>query len=168
MSERLSLLRQHPRKLTSAAIAAIIALSAPLIMRAEGEVTATYVDAVGVPTACFGHTGRDVKPGQHYTDGQCRGLLNQDQLNHLNGIAACIDVDVPAPSMAAFTSFSFNIGVAAFCRSSVDRLLNAGNLKGACAGLSAWVFAGGRRLQGLADRRARERALCEQGLEPKT
>jgi lysozyme len=77
---------------------------------------------------------------------------------------AGIHVDVPVESFAAFTSFAFNVGVRGFCGSKVARMLNAGDLAGACAGMDAWVYAGGRRVQGLVNRRRQERALCERGL----
>ncbi|HHG5564729.1 TPA: glycoside hydrolase family protein [Pseudomonas aeruginosa] len=44
------------------------------------------------------------------------------------------------------------------------RKLNAGDVRGACAELSRWVYAGGKKLGGLVRRRAAERELCEIGL----
>ncbi|WP_405045477.1 glycoside hydrolase family protein [Pseudomonas aeruginosa] len=49
-------------------------------------------------------------------------------------------------------------------RSTLLRKLNAGDVRGACAELSRWVYAGGKKLGGLVRRRAAERELCEIGL----
>ncbi len=161
---------QTPQVRTQRAVQAggvVAALAAVLIMAWEGLVPRTYPDPVlgwRVPTACWGHTGAGVIIGRRYTTAECRAFLNDDIRAHAEGIARCITVDVPPESMAAFVSFSFNVGVNAFCRSSIRRDLNAGNLRAACAGLSRWVYSGGRRIQGLANRRAAERALCERGL----
>ena len=97
---------------------------------------------------------------------ECRAFLDGDVRRHADGIARCIAVDAPPESLAAFVSFSFNVGIEGFCRSGVRRDLNAGRLAQACAGLSRWVYAGRplRRVQGLVNRRAAERRLCERGL----
>lgn len=152
-------------KITAGAMIAAIALATPVIMKFEGDGNRIgYRDVVGVVTACYGHTGAGVVVGKYYTKQECQTFLAKDVQQHADGIAQCISVDVPVPSLAAFTSFSYNVGVAGFCKSNVARKLNAGDLRGACAGLSNWVYAGGRKIDGLAKRRAQERALCERGL----
>ena len=65
---------------------------------------------------------------------------------------------------AALGSFVYNVGEGQFSSSTLLRLLNAGDARGACAQLSRWVFAGGKQLAGLVNRRAAERELCEVGL----
>jgi lysozyme len=66
--------------------------------------------------------------------------------------------------LAAATSLAFNIGTAAFCRSTAARRFNAGDLEGGCRAIGAFVFAGGRKLPGLVRRRAAEVALCLKGV----
>lgn len=106
--------------------------------------------------------------GDRWDNDRCQRTLERDVKIHADGIMRCISVDVPKESLAAFVSFSFNVGVAGFCRSTVARRLNAGDLAGACAGLSEWDKArvNGKRqpVKGLTRRRAAERALCEKGL----
>ena len=165
-----------PRRRSAALAAAAglaIALATPLVMRLEGDGDRIgYLDVVRTPTACWGHTGTGVVVGRRYSAAECRRFLDNDLRRHADGIARCIRVDVPPQSLAAFVSFSFNVGVDGFCRSSIARDLNRGDLRRACAGLSAWVLAGRppRRLRGLVNRRAAERRLCEQGLvrEPRS
>lgn len=145
----------------------VLTLAAVLIMAWEGLVPHGYADPIlgaRVPTACWGHTGSGVIIGRQYTTAQCRAFLNEDIRRHAEGIAQCITVDVPPESLAAFVSFSFNVGVNAFCQSGIRRDLNAGNLRAACDGLSRWVYSGGRWVRGLAKRRAAERTLCLRGV----
>lgn len=61
---------------------------------------------------------------------------------------------------AAFTSLTFNAGVSAFCGSTMARKANAGDRPGSCAALLMWVYAGGRKIQGLVNRRNAEYRLC--------
>lgn len=47
------------------------------------------------------------------------------------------------------------------CASTLARKANAGDMPGACAELSKWVFANKAKLPGLVKRRAAEREVCE-------
>jgi lysozyme len=60
----------------------------------------------------------------------------------------------------AFVDAAYNIGVAAFCRSSMARRANAGDMAGACDALLLWNKVDGREVAGLTRRRQAERALC--------
>ncbi|TIO39692.1 MAG: lysozyme, partial [Mesorhizobium sp.] len=71
---------------------------------------------------------------------------------------------IPDNAYAAFLSASYNIGTGAFCKSSMARRANAGDIRGACDALLAWDKAGGFRLPGLTKRRAKERELCLRGI----
>lgn len=153
-----------PISTRAAFLAACCAIAAPVVIMAEGTVKVGYKDPIGVVTACTGHTGSDAILGKVYADAQCNAFLQSDLTKHATGIDACIQVDVPVKSQAAFTSFAFNTGTSAFCNSTMARKLNAGDLPGACAELSRWTYAGGKQWPGLVKRRTVERALCEEGL----
>ena len=71
---------------------------------------------------------------------------------------------LPDNRRAALGSFVYNVGERQFSSSTLLRLLNSGDVLGACAQLSRWVYAGGKQLAGLVNRRAAERELCEVGL----
>ena len=75
----------------------------------------------------------------------------------------CTPSDLPLKMRAAFTDFTLNAGGGAFCRSSIARLANVGDLVGACQQLPRWIYAGGHVLPGLVRRRAEERELCVAG-----
>ena len=131
-----------------------------LVAGFEGLRTVAYRDPIGIPTLCYGHTA-GVRLGQRATQAQCEELLGRELLRAHQQMLACVRVPLSAGQRSAFTSFTYNVGAAAFCRSTLARKLNTGDHAGACAELSRWVHARGIRLPGLVRRRAAERALCE-------
>lgn len=135
----------------------------PLIASYEGYEPVGYRDPVGIVTSCWGHT-KTAKLNVYYSQDACMAQLATDVVEHAVGILPCIKVEVPSKTLAAFVSFSFNVGAKAFCTSTLNRKLNAGDYWGACAELSRWDKGGGRVLPGLTRRRAEERAWCEEGL----
>lgn len=137
-----------------------VAILVPLVMFYEGTVFKTYRDPIGIITACTGHTGPELKMGQTFTKEQCQKMLEEDLAKHADALK-CISTPLTDGQKAAFVSFSFNVGNQAFCRSTLARKANAGDLRGACAELSRWTLAGGRELPGLVNRRAAERKVCE-------
>lgn len=149
----------------AAAILTACLLAAPLTRTSEGTRHVAYHDPVGILTVCTGHTGTDVVARRAYSDGECEAILARDEQAAGFGIARCIKGDVPLQSRAAFTDFALNVGVAAFCGSTLARKLNAADLAGACDQLPLWTKAGGRVLPGLVKRRAAERDLCREGLK---
>ena len=60
---------------------------------------------------------------------------------------------------AALTSFEYNLGAGALARSTLLRLLNAGNRPAALAEFRKWVYAAGRPILGLLRRRWAEAAV---------
>jgi len=143
-------------------LAAALVLALPLIVRWEGRSSDPYLDMAQVRTVCFGHTGADIA-ARHYSDAECRILLDRDMLSHARPVLACSPQLAGRDArLAAFTSFNFNTG--AYCRSAIPRLVAAGQFRAACAQLDLWVYAGHLRVQGLVNRRAAERRLCERGL----
>lgn len=131
-----------------------------LVAGFEGLRTVAYRDPVGIPTICYGSTA-GVRLGDAATRAQCEALLGHELLAAHDAMQACVRVPLTPGQREAFTSFTFNVGQAAFCRSTLARRLNARDYAGACAELSRWVHARGIRLPGLERRRAAERALCE-------
>jgi len=134
-----------------------------LVPKFEGMVLRGYKDPIGIVTACAGHTKTAIL-GRAYTLKECNELLDQDLAEHAAATMACIRVDTTPNERAAYTSATYNIGGPAWCRSSMVRLLNAGDHRGACEALLRYVYGGGRVLKGLVIRRQIERDLCVQGL----
>lgn len=127
----------------------------------EGYVPHTYADPVGIPTICFGSTGPHVTPGRTATRAECEALLQEDLGRAYEGVRRCITSPMQDHQAAALTSFTFNVGATALCKSTLARFANRGDWIRACAELDRWVYAKGRKLPGLVKRRAEERAMCE-------
>lgn len=150
------------RKLIGGVSAAAIVIATPLIMKWEGRRNDPYQDIVKIWTVCDGQTN---VPMRHYSDDECDAMLADTLASDYAGpIARCVPGLKDRPYVfAASLSLSYNIGDAAFCRSTIARRFNAGDWRGGCQGFSAWVYAGGRKVQGLANRRRDEAALCMLG-----
>lgn len=162
------LIRNNKTALASIVGAGAAAILIVFVPKHEGTVLKTYPDPAhgwAVPTACVGHTGPHLKRGQTFTPPECATMLEADLIKHAAGVRACVTVPLSAGEAAAYTSFAFNVGVRAFCQSTMARLLNAGKRPEACAQLSRWVNAAGKPMRGLVIRRAEERRLCEGGLK---
>ncbi|KOC23941.1 glycosyl hydrolase [Comamonas testosteroni] len=150
-------------RLIAAIGGAAVALAVPLVQKYEGTVLRSYRDPVNVLTSCTGHTGPELRDGQTFTREQCEEMLYKDLAKHADALS-CVRAPLTDGQRAAFVSFAFNVGDDAFCRSTLVRKANAGDIEGACAELSRWTYAGGKQLPGLVKRRAAERQLCERGL----
>ncbi len=143
------------------ASASAVALAMPLIMQSEGLRLRDYLDPVNVPTACFGHTGPDVRVGQWRTRSECQALLEQDLIRADAAVSDCITAPLTDHQRAALLSFTYNVGRRQLCTSTLASRFNAGRYAAGCAELSRWVYAHGLPWPGLKTRRARERAMCE-------
>lgn len=140
----------------TAALALAIAMA--IIAPWEGRELTPYRDIVGVWTVCDGHTGgvQDRK----YTPAECDKLLASDTAKAYALVRRCITRDLPPEMAAAFTSLAFNVGPKGVCGSTLQRHANAGNFVQACGQLMRWVYAGGKRVKGLVNRRQAEYRLC--------
>lgn len=152
------------RRLAIGAAAGALSIATAVVSYYEGYQPTAYRDPVGVPTICFGHTAT-ARMGQTLSQERCTQLLQADLDHAFSAVDRCAQVDLPPPTRAALASFVYNVGEGAFARSTLLRKLNAGDLRGACHELSRWVYAGGRKLNGLVKRRATERELCLKGIE---
>lgn len=136
------------------------ALAVSLVTAWEGYKPMVYADPIGRAAVCWGHDDPGLVRGEIYTRARCEALLSEDLAKHADALQ-CIKRPMTNGQKAAFVSFAYNVGAAQFCGSTLVRLANVGDMAGACAQLDRWVYAGGKRLQGLANRRAAERKVCE-------
>ena len=146
---------------------AVLATAVATVGAWEGVRTVAYPDrlAYGIPTVCYGET-RGVRLGDRYSLEECQAMLGDGLREFEAGMRACLrEPDaIPDGAYVAFLSASYNIGTRAFCGSSMARLANAGDLRGACDALLRWNRAGGRVVKGLTNRREAERKICLEGL----
>jgi len=153
---------------TRGGLAAIVGAAAAaallyLVPNNEGTVLKTYKDLGGVLTYCTGAT-EDAQWGKSYTKAECAAQLNKDLERHAAGIQACMQPSwdrLTDGQKIAYVDTAFNIGVAAFCGSTMAKATNAGDVVKGCAALALWVNVNGKPVNGLVKRRAIARAFCE-------
>lgn len=131
----------------------------------EGLRLNAYKDVVGVPTACFGET-RGIRMGMKFTRAECDAMLLAGLDEFADGVEKCTISArfMPEARYVAHVSLAYNIGVGAYCKSSVSRLENAGQTKASCDSMLKWNKAKGITFPGLTRRREAERKMCLEGL----
>lgn len=131
-----------------------------LIKKFEGLMLHPYLCAAGVWTIGYGHTGDDFDHDDPITEGKAVELLRKDLAVFETGVSRLIGSSpTNQHEFDAMTSLAFNIGLAAFRRSTVLREHVQGNRAKAAVAFEMWVKGGGRVLAGLVKRRKAERAL---------
>lgn len=130
-----------------------------LVCHFEGLYLSAYLCPAGVPTIGYGHTGPDVQLGMTITEARAAELLAQDLDEAAGHVDYLVGPKLTVNELGALTSFVFNLGAGAFASSMLLRRLNASDMIGAEAEFPRWVWAGGRVLDGLVQRRAAELAL---------
>ena len=134
-----------------------------LICNFEGLRLRAYDDGVGVWTIGFGTTkypnGIRVKKGDTCTLDQAKAYMQNDLKSFEQTVNNTVKVPLNQNQFDALVSLAYNIGSTAFKNSTLVRQLNEGNYKAAANQFNVWVNAGGKRMQGLVNRRAAERTL---------
>lgn len=148
--------------------AAVMALATWFIMPWEGLRTTAYLDKLASPpvwTVCYGHTGKYAYQGASYSVEKCDAILKEDVGKHYDAIKPCINTQrTPVSVQASALELAFNVGSGAFCRSTMAKLINAGDYKAACGELDRWVKAGGVTVKGLVNRRNASEDMCVRDL----
>lgn len=147
--------------------ATLLALSAAGLLAIVGHEDikpVAYRDAVGIPTICAGHI-QSVRIGQRETMNGCLVMLVEDASEAGQAVARCTTAPVTQGQYDALVSFTFNVGGAAYCGSTLVRRLNAGDCHGAAREFDRWNKAGGQVLPGLVKRRSDERSRFERDCE---
>lgn len=135
-----------------------------LIKKFETCVLKAYIDAVGILTIGWGHTGRDVVPGLIWSQSRADQVFEEDTTSRSKVLAIYLDkVPTSDQQFSAMLSLMYNIGNNALRNSTVLRLHKAGNYKGAAAAFLMWNkgTVDGKKvvLNGLTARRKEEKAL---------
>lgn len=139
--------------------AVVIALAATLFLPSEGRRYVPYHDIVGVLTVCNGHTGPDIE-NRRYTDAECDALADEDLREAYTYVAKCIPAETPVEVQAALVDMTATLGPRAVCGSTIQRVARQHDWKSVCAGILAWINAGGKPDNGIANRRVDEREMC--------
>ena len=133
----------------------------------EGLKTKAYKDAGGVWTIGYGHTAMAGSPvpyqGQVITAAEAENILLKDLMQYEAAVANNVKVKLNDNQFAALVSFTFNVGINAFKKSKLLKKLNNGNFDAVPTELMKWNKAGGKKLQGLVNRRRAEGYLWMEG-----
>ncbi|QQV08243.1 lysozyme [Acinetobacter johnsonii] len=134
-----------------------------LICNFEGLRLKAYDDGVGVWTIGFGTTkypnGIRVKKGDTCTLDQAKAYMQNDLKSFEQTVNNTVKVPLNQNQFDALVSLAYNIGTNAFSKSTLVKKLNANDNRAAADQFDVWVNAGGKRMQGLVNRRAKEKAL---------
>ncbi|MEZ7766226.1 lysozyme [Haemophilus parahaemolyticus] len=133
------------------------------IKKSEALSLKAYQDTGGVWTIGYGHTGKvggvPVGSGMTITKDQAEKLLQNDVSIFENAIKKGVKVPLTQNQYDALVNFSYNIGDGAFLKSTLLRRLNQGDYQAAADQMLRWNKDNGEVIQGLTNRRERERAM---------
>ena len=135
------------------------------IAQYEGYKDRAYVPVPGDKvTIGYGTTqypdGSRVKLGDKVTPERAMVLLKHDASRFEQAVKRCAPVPMYQHEYSAMISSTYNIGEAAFCRSTMAKKLRVGDYRGACDAMLLWNKQGGKVLRGLTKRREAERRMC--------
>lgn len=143
------------------------------IARFEGFRSDLYNDAAGHCTIGYGHLvhhGRcnGSEPAEFRAGiGKARALeLLRQRATQFGAAVNGLGVPLNQSQFDALVSFTFNLGPGWIGGSGLQRALAAGDYEAVPREMSRWVFAGGRKLEGLVKRRRAEGALFARGRSP--
>lgn len=141
--------------------------SIDLIKEFEGWRPNAYICPAGKWTIGYGHTAMAGPPapkkGMKITLAEGEELLQKDLQQYIRAVKQCVKVPLNENQLGALASFTYNIGIGGFKRSSALKVLNEGNYSAVPARMSLWnkVTVNGRKktLKGLVRRRDAEGRL---------
>lgn len=130
-----------------------------IIKKFEGLRLKAYKCPAGVYTIGYGHT-ENVLADSEISELMADQILRKDLKNFEQAIN---DLDLPLLQCEfdALVSFAFNVGIGNFNKSTLKKLLLQKKFFYAAKEFDKWVFAGGKKLPGLQNRRNTERKIFE-------
>ena len=146
----------------------VLSLSAAallLIATHEGFSSKPYLDTGGVVTNGFGNA--TINPSKSVTVVEALEDLKTNASNTGKAVTKCVTWPITQGQYDAYTSFAFNVGTNAFCKSTMSKKANQGDKVGSCNEFDKWMFVAGKdcRLKGsncsgIVKRREEEKKLC--------
>lgn len=146
------------------------AVGLDLLKQREGVVLKMYRDSAGLPTIGCGHLltrdeltsgklnvgGCDIPWRDGITAEQSDTLLRRDLETAEAAVRSGVTVPLSPTQYDTLVSFAFNVGGGAFRKSTLLRLLNAGDYKAVPGQLARWKYSAGRIDPILVNRRKSE------------
>lgn len=137
----------------------------------EGYRERAYPDptrGTALPTVGFGSTGADITMQTQLAPVPALQRALRDTARFEGAIKRCVTAPLSPAEYDVYVTLVYNIGEGAFCRSTLVRMLNARDYRGACDQILRWRFSNGqdcaapgnRTCPGLWTRRQAEHAQC--------
>lgn len=135
-----------------------------LIKGFEGLRLQPYLDSVGVPTIGYGSTycicgSKITMQSKPITEAVAEFMLRTNVQIYVDAVNKAITKIPTQNQFDAMVSLCYNIGVGNFSKSTLVKKFNQGDIQGTADQFPRWNLAGGKVLQGLVNRRAKERVL---------
>lgn len=135
-----------------------------LIKSFEGLFLKPYLCPAKVPTIGYGTitypNGQKVAlTDPEITESQAEEYLEHEINEKTSGVNKYVKIPISQNQFDALVSFAYNVGLGALQKSTLLKLLNAGDVSGAAEQFLRWNKAGGVELKGLTRRREAERSL---------
>lgn len=135
-----------------------------LIKQSESFKSKPYLCPAGVPTIGYGSTVYE--NGVHValmdepiTEKRAEQLLFNQLIHYENAVNRYVKTKLNQNQFDSIVDFTYNVGIGNLQKSTLLRKINAGDFEGASKEFSKWVYANGRKLNGLVKRREAEREL---------
>ena len=132
-----------------------------LLIQLEGKRNHVYEDVAGLKTIGVGHL---LKPGEimsYLTDDKIEDLLDKDLLEFEANVDNYVEVQLTQNEFDAMVIFAFNVGINAFRKSTLLKVINRSEFAEVPKQLMRWNKAGGKVISGLTNRRKAEIKLWE-------
>ena len=127
-----------------------------LVKRFEGFSPVAYLCPAGVWTIGYGHTA-DVHEGDSIDGDTAEDFLREDLTSAEGAVEKYVKVPLKQWQFDALVSFTFNLGAGNLYSSTLLKKVNRNpDDTSIRQEFEKWVYAGGRVLQGLVDRRKAE------------
>jgi len=129
------------------------------IKEKEGLRLEAYRCSAGVLTIGYGHTA-GVVPGMKIDLMQAEKFFADDLEKKAEAVVnRLVKVSLSQGQYDALVSFTFNLGAGNLMKSTLLKLLNAGDYSGAAKQFERWNKSGGKVTAGLVKRRAEEKKM---------
>lgn len=122
---------------------------------------APYLCPAGYWTIAWGHLCRQDHPPVTMEQGEV--YLDRDLAVARGDVLRLITWPLSRLQIDALTSWTFNLGAGRLRGSTLRAVINRGELDRAPAEFRRWVYAGGKKLAGLVERREAEALMFERG-----